>query len=170
MSTVHQQSAVVGLFEDRVDAERAVANLKRAGFRDDQIGLVARCPADQTDADKKHQGDAGLEGAGAGAAVGAMTGAAVGVAVLAGLIPGIGPAIAGGTLGAVLSSAGAGAVAGGLMGVLAGLGISEDDARLFEREVNAGKTLVSVNPDGHRAEAQAMLEAAGAVRVPTRAH
>src|SRR4051794_10056892 len=37
-----QRSTVVGVFEDRRQADQGVAELKRAGFRDDQIGVAMR--------------------------------------------------------------------------------------------------------------------------------
>ena len=37
-----QQSTIVGVFEDRQQADRAVDDLRRAGFRDDQIGVAMR--------------------------------------------------------------------------------------------------------------------------------
>ena len=39
---VNERSTVVGVFNTRADAERAVDRLHRAGFRDDQIGIAAR--------------------------------------------------------------------------------------------------------------------------------
>ena len=40
-----QQSTVVGVFDDRQQADRAVDELRRAGFRDDQIGVAMRYDA-----------------------------------------------------------------------------------------------------------------------------
>ena len=37
-----QRSTVVGVFEDRTQADRAIADLRTAGFRDDQIGVAMR--------------------------------------------------------------------------------------------------------------------------------
>jgi len=36
------RATIVGAFEHRRDAERAIEDLHRAGFRDDQIGIAAR--------------------------------------------------------------------------------------------------------------------------------
>ena len=47
-----QRSTVVGVFEDRRDADQAVAELKRAGFRDDQIGVAMRHAEGSTEAAK----------------------------------------------------------------------------------------------------------------------
>src|SRR4051794_7655394 len=45
-----QRSTVVGVFEDRRHADQAVADLKKAGFRDDQIGVAMRHTEGPTDA------------------------------------------------------------------------------------------------------------------------
>ena len=37
-----QQSTIVGVFDDRLQADRAIDELRRAGFRDDQIGVAMR--------------------------------------------------------------------------------------------------------------------------------
>eukprot|EP01136_Pigoraptor_vietnamica_P010386 Opistho-1_new@47952 len=43
MTTSSTGGTTVGVFETRAAAERAVADLKAAGYRDDQIGLVGPC-------------------------------------------------------------------------------------------------------------------------------
>ena len=40
MATSKKRNTVVGVFEDRQHANMAIDELKRAGFRDDQIGIV----------------------------------------------------------------------------------------------------------------------------------
>src|SRR5438552_2385349 len=120
----------VGVFENRADAERAIADLHRAGFRDSQIGIIARekgkvtkkTPAGETYAE---------EGGAAGAVAGAGVGALVGLGILSGVIPAIGPAIAGGTLGVILSNALGGAAIAGIAGALIGWGIPEDEAKYY---------------------------------------
>ncbi len=156
-----QRATVVAVFEDHDEANRAVDELRRAGFRNDQIGVASRDPKN---------GAAGLNPA-AGAAVGAATGAvagagiggAVALGILAGVIPGIGPAIAAGTLGVILANAAGGAAIAGIVGALIGLGVSEEDAKHYESEFKAGRTIVTVhNADGRYAEAWAILVRHGA--------
>src|SRR3954447_22739591 len=124
-----QRSTVVAVFEDRRDADQAVADLKRAGFRDDQIGVAMR----HTEGSTGGAGEAGdtyaEEGAGTGLLAGLGLGALAGLGVLAGVIPVVGPAIAGGTLGILLSNAAAGAAVAGLSGALIGYGIPEEEAK-----------------------------------------
>jgi hypothetical protein len=86
----------------------------------------------------------------------------VGLAAL--LIPGVGPFIAFGALGAALTGAVAGAVVGGISAALIDFsGIPEDDARAYEQQVHAGKTLVAVKArDEDALEVRRVLAAAGA--------
>src|SRR4051794_19269469 len=109
MATATTRGTTVGVFRTREAADRAVADLKKAGYRDDQIGLVGKDTSGKTvKTDGSGHTNAG-EGAAIGAAAGAATGAAIGVGVLAGVIPVIGPVLALGTLGTVLLNAAGGA-------------------------------------------------------------
>lgn len=144
---------VVGAFTDATQARQAVNALKEAGYREDQIGVVSQQADGSTSAGK---GDKVEEGAMAGAATGAGLGALWGLGILAGVIPGIGTAIAGGTLGVLLSSAAAGAAAAGIGGALAGMGVSDDDAKYYEGEYQAGRTIVTVEAP-NPTEAQRIL-------------
>ena len=101
--------------------------------------------------------------AGEGAAVGAVWGGLVGLAAL--LIPGIGPFVAGGALFAALTGAVTGAVVGGITAALVDFGgISEEEARGYETQVHAGKTLVAVKArDEDAVEVRRVLVNAGAL-------
>src|SRR5262245_34838577 len=122
MVTTHHNT-VVGVFDDHTKAREAIGDLKSAGFRDDQIGVVSH---DKDRGDEGTEGDAVASGALAGAAAGAGLGAAWGLGIMAGLLPAIGPVIAGGTLAAILASAATGAAAAGLVGALIGMGLSKE--------------------------------------------
>jgi hypothetical protein len=136
-----------GLFSTREAADRAIAELKAAGYKNDQIGLVYKNAGGST---TKLDG-AGVpdtkapEGAAIGAAAGAAGGAAVGAGILAGVIPVIGPVLAVGTLGTILLNAAGGAAIAGIAGALIGWGVPEEDAKYYESEVGAGKFLVTVD-------------------------
>ncbi len=114
-------SAIVGVFENKRQAQRAIDELRQAGFAEDQIGVVAR-DADVRDDVRQGTPDSNETYAGEGAAIGAASGAGLGalwgLGIAAGALPAIGPVIAGGTLAAVLASAAVGVVAGGFVGVL----------------------------------------------------
>jgi uncharacterized protein (TIGR02271 family) len=133
-------TTVVGVFQHRHDAQACVNELKRSGFRDDQIGIISR--------DRGTEGGDGDTKAGEGAAIGAATGAGVGalwaVGIAAGILPAIGPAIAGGIFASILASAAGAAAVGGIVGALVGLGIPEEEAEFYESEVKAGRTIVTV--------------------------
>src|SRR4051794_29058503 len=101
--------ATVGVFQTRDAAERAVAELRAAGYRDDQIGLVARDSGGNTVRTDGAGDTHAVEGAAVGAATGAGALALGSLAVTFGVIPVIGPILAVGPLAAALISAGAGA-------------------------------------------------------------
>jgi len=167
---MNNRPTVVGVFDNRADAERAVNELHRAGFRDDQIGYATR-------GDDVRTGGRAIEGtdtgeAGTGAATGALGGGVVGGilgALATGLIPGIGPVIAGGILAGVLGGVAVGAATGGLFGALVGsMDVPEDEARYYDQEFQSGRTVVTVKADGRYDEAHDILERAGAYDFQTR--
>jgi uncharacterized protein (TIGR02271 family) len=170
MATAQQRTTtVVGVFEDQHRADQAVAQLKRAGFREDQIGVAFRHNEGTTQTtsseDVAHSSEHGTH-TGTGAMTGVLTGlglgALAGMGVLSGVIPVIGPAIAGGTLGIILSNAAAGAAAAGLAGALVGSGIPEHEADYYNNEFEAGRTIVTVHAGDRAAEASAILRQYGA--------
>lgn len=150
MAKTTTDTTTVGVFETRAAAERAVADLRAAGYRDDQIGLVAK---DERGKTVRTDGAGEANNAGEGAVIGAAAGAgamALGsLAVSFGVIPVIGPILAVGPIAAALISGAAGAAAGGVAGALIGWGIPEEDARYYEEEVKAGRYLVTVTGDRH---------------------
>jgi hypothetical protein len=154
MTTASNQTVVLRMFADREAARQAVAELKRVGFTDDQIGVMTRDERGGTES-------AVLGGAGIGAAAGASIGALWALGMMAGMLPAIGPVVAGGWLMSILASAGGTAAVGALVGALVGLGVPEDDARYYEGEVTAGRTLVTVRAQGRLGEAMAILNRFG---------
>ena len=152
------RTTAIAIFDDRTQAQRAIEQLKRAGFTEKEIGVTAR-DTGEADGDvvDRGKGTHAKEGAIAGVAAGAGVGALWGLGILAGVLPGIGTAIAGGTLAAILSSAAAGAAAAGLAGTLIGLGIPEEEAKYYDREFQAGRVLVTVGAGRRVQEAQAIL-------------
>ena len=168
MNTTTDRATIVGVFEDRAHAQQAINDLKRAGFRDDQIGVTSRDAARTGDGDGDDGDNYAAEGGMTGLATGAGIGALWGLAVVSNVLPGIGPAIVGGTLAAILSSAAAGAAAAGLAGMLIGLGIPREEAEFYEGEFRAGRTLVTVKAEGKGAEAQSILRRNGGYDITTR--
>jgi len=163
-------AAVVGVFDDYRLAEEAVRELRQAGFRDDEIGILSRTvQTSETGVVNDPTHSRWEEGAGIGAAAGAITGTGLGLAVAAGLIPGVGPAIAGGALAAMLASAGAGAAVGTVLGALIGLGIPEEESQFYESEFKAGRTLVTVRAGSRNDDAWRILRRHGAHEAATSA-
>jgi uncharacterized protein (TIGR02271 family) len=165
-----QRTTVVGVFEDRRQADKAVSELRQAGFRDDQIGVAMR--GTEMDSGTSTTTKAGDTYAGEGAIAGILTGlglgALAGLGVLSGVIPVIGPAIAGGTLGVILSNAAVGGGLVGLVGALVGAGVPEEEATYYHEEFQAGRTIVTVTADGRSAEATTILRRNGAYDMSTR--
>ena len=145
MATATVHDTTVGVFATKSAADKAVADLRAAGYRDDQIGLVGKNASGKTvktdGAGETHAG----EGAALGVAAGAGAMALGSLAVSFGVIPVIGPILAVGPLAAALISAAGGAAAGGVAGALIGWGIPEEDAKFYEGEVSAGRYLVTVD-------------------------
>lgn len=161
--TQPKRSTVVGVFENREEAQKAVNELRRAGFREDEIGVIAQ---NRDENRKEAQNDDRSNQAGTGAATGAVAGAGIGalwaLGISAGMLPAVGPIIAGGLLASVLASAAGTAVAGGIIGALIGLGIPEEEAHYYEGEFKAGRTIVTVKTDTRYDEARSILQRYGA--------
>ena len=161
---------VAGLFGSRDAAERAIMDLKNAGFSGSDIGIAMRDRNAQgelvTDTGT-HAAEGAVGGALAGGALGGILGFLVGAGALA--IPGVGPVVAGGMLasafglagGTAIAGAGIGAATGGIVGALVGLGIPDEETKYFEHGFNAGGVLVTVKSDSRLAEAVNILERNG---------
>lgn len=144
----------VGVFGTRAAAEQAVADLRAAGYRDDQIGMVGKNADGKTVSTGAARDSKAAEGAAVGAAVGAASTAAVGAGIMAGVIPVIGPVLALGPLAVTLLNAAGGAAAAGLAGALVGAGIPDEDAKYYEGEVTAGRYIVTVDAGNRAADAR----------------
>jgi hypothetical protein len=156
-----KSSTIVGVFEDRTHANKAITELHQAGFNQSQIGVAMQhAEGVGNDTGTEHDSHAG-SGALAGALTGLGLGALAGLGVLAGVIPVVGPAIAAGTLGVILSNAAAGAGIAGLVGALVGAGIPEHEAKYYQGELEAGRSIVTVNAAGRADEATSILRGCG---------
>lgn len=159
--------SVVATFDTTAKADAALANLYNQGFSRDQISLLV-----SDDARAKHfnieKKTKAPEGAAAGAAIGGTTGAiAAGLTTAAGvIIPGLGFAAAGPIV-AALVGAGAGGAGGTLVGGLAGLGFSEHEAKLVERELSKGNIAIAAETEdrGAATRAKQVFEHAHATNV-----
>jgi len=143
-----KNTAVFGIFNSRMAAERGIDNLMVAGFRSDDISVLAS-DQESTKELATEKNTKAPEGATTGAATGGVVGGTLGL--LAGIgslaIPGVGPLIAAGPIMATLAGLGVGAAAGGIIGALVGMGIPEYEAKRYEGRVKNGGILVSVHCD-----------------------
>jgi uncharacterized protein (TIGR02271 family) len=168
MKKPYDRTVAIGVFDDRRRAQEAIQELKRNGFRDDEIGVVAKHDEDWPEELEHHEGSHAGTGAGAGAAAGLGLGGLWGLGIVAGALPAIGPAIAGGALASILTSAVAGAAAGGVVGGLIGLGIPKEEAEYYEEEFNRGRIIVSVKAGSRYDEARNILQRFGAYDIQSR--
>jgi hypothetical protein len=143
-----KNTAVFGICRSISQLEQTVDELKRAGYRNDDISVLF--PDKESTRDFAHEKNTKApEGAAAGAGTGAILGGTLGwlVGIGALAIPGLGPFIAAGPIMAALAGAGVGGTVGGITGALVGLGIPEFEAKRYEGMVKSGGILLSVHAD-----------------------
>jgi hypothetical protein len=153
------EGVVVQSFRTEDDAIDAIQRLQSAGFTNDQVSVIARDKnvsrhvADDT-------GTAAEEGAVTGAVAGGVLGGVA--ALIAGAsavaIPGVGLAIGG-----PIAAAIAGAAGGGLIGGLVGMGIPEEEAKVYNERLEAGDIVVSVVAGNREREAREILHGDGVI-------
>jgi hypothetical protein len=165
---------VVGLFEDRADAQNALDALVDRGFTRDQVSVAAsdvpgvQGPETHVVTDERPSGAGAAVGAVGGAMVGGGAGLLVGLGAL--VIPGLGPLVAMGPLVTTLAGMAAGTVAGGLLGALVDLGIPKEEAEVYVEGVRRGYILVTLRTSDEDADtAASVMRANGAVDVKERA-
>ncbi len=176
VTTTNTTGTVVGVFTSEMMAQNAITNLQAAGFDPNTIGVIARnnkSVDNITSTTGTKAGEGAASGAVTGGVLGGLAGLLVGLGAL--VIPGVGPVIAGGALATALGSAGAtaaataatgaaiGVVGGGIVGGLIGLGIPENEARIYNEHFMAGDILVSIAAGARAAEAQNIMMQSGAV-------
>ncbi len=140
--------AVIGVFENKRQAEQAIQSLRQQGFGTEEISIVAK---------KGDKGGSGYvedditDGALTGGTLGGIGGLILGAGALA--IPGVGPIIAAGPIAAALG----GAVAGGVAGGLIDWGIPADVSERYEQEVAQGGVLAVVSTTGQKVNQAAQI-------------
>jgi hypothetical protein len=158
---------VVGVFDDRVDAEEALQALKDAGFEPDQVSVVMlQTPRPAHDVPHGIHVDE-TTGILAGGALGGLAGWLIGATSVA--VPGLGALLAAGALVGALGGAGIGAATGGIIGHLIDEGLSHEEAGYYHERVRHGAALMTVRAEGSRAdEAHALIHRLGAHDYHTR--
>jgi hypothetical protein len=143
-----KNTAVFGIYPDRIRAGEAVDRLMDSGFRTEDISVLMQDNVGTKDfAHEKHTKapEGTTTGVVAGGAIGGTLGLLAGIGALA--IPGLGPFIAAGPIMATLAGIGSGGVVGGIIGALVGMGIPEFEAKRYEGRIKDGGILVSVHCD-----------------------
>lgn len=156
------RNMVVGVFDEYAQAKVAVDRLWHAGFAHEEVGIAG--PGEPVREAQTAEGkveDTAARGAVTGAIAGGGVGAVAG-ALATGLIPGIGPVVAGGLLLGIITGAAAGAAGGTFLGPFIALGFTEEEARYYEKEFHAGRTIVTVRADARVADAVTILRGCGA--------
>ncbi len=157
----HYHHRATGIFTTQAETQRAIEALRNAGINMDDVSVIVKDNDQLSDRDdgqvrQVHPDQVGNKadegaatGAATGGALGAITGLFVGLGTLA--IPGIGPVLLAGaaatTLVTTLAGTAIGAAAGSLIGALIGLGIPEEQARIYSERISRGEYLVIVDGD-----------------------
>ena len=147
---------VVGIFQSRMDAERARLNLHLLGVDNDKIATLSpgtthrQVQASVRMSDSEAPGMGAALGGTVGGAVGAASGASLAAAVTSLFVPGVGPVFIAGVLGAMLFGA-SGALAGAFVGnalenELAS-GLPHDDLYVYEDALRKGHSVLLVAAD-----------------------
>ncbi|NVN86376.1 MAG: hypothetical protein HXX15_09850 [Rhodopseudomonas sp.] len=142
------------LFDDVIEAQRAIHRLRQAGVEHDEISLVAN------NSDKWFAPDlkgAAEKGAAVGAGFGGFGGLLVGLGLLA--VPGIGEVVAVGWLAAALTGAVAAGAAGSVIGMLAETGVATNEAEVYAESIRRGGSLVTARvEEAERSRLEAELD------------
>ena len=168
----------IGLFKSTAAAEGAINELKAMGVDESNISYVYVTSEGKTmasDASEgtitEHESTGGnmATGAAGGAATGAVVGAIAGLVVANGILPGIGTLFVAGPLAAALGLTGAaattaagvltGVAAGGIIGALSNIGLSDDEAKMYDDRIKNGDVLVATTAD---ADVKGVFEKNGA--------
>ncbi len=148
-------TTTLGLFRNQKDVENAINELGENGFSSKDISIVMK---DQGVAKvlAKNTGTNVAGGLATGVATGGVLGGVAGLLVGIGaiIIPGLGGVLIAGPIAVALGLTGAtastvtgaltGALAGGLLGGLIGLGLPEQEARIYETDIKQGAILLGI--------------------------
>lgn len=147
----NETQRAVGTFASRPEAEKALYELRDAGFNMDKVSIVvknAEGGQQVSGADyEKSNSEQAKGGAKAGATAGGVTGGIIGLLPSLGVlaIPGVGPiAEIGVILANTLIGGGIGAASGGLLGALIGWGVPEERAKYYDERLSQGHYVVLV--------------------------
>ncbi len=167
LSTMGRENAmktVAAIFPSLSEAGEAYSDLKNIGVPQEDISLIAGNEASLHDEYLEKSSKASASTL-AVAASDASLGGGIGILamLIAFAIPGVGPIVALGPMLTVLGAMGIGAAAGGLIGAFHNMGISHEEAPLYEEAVRRGAVMVAARIDERlEEEAVAALKRHGA--------
>lgn len=148
---------LVGVFHSVTEVVEVIGELKKHGYRSDEISIIAKDEREmkdverQTDMEYENQLESGITaGLTTGGILGGLTGLLVGLGAL--VIPGVGPIIAAGPIAATLGGAVLGASAGGLTGALISAGVPEEYVTQYDRYLSEGNIIVLVDAHVERSQ------------------
>ena len=169
---------VLGVFDNRTQAEKAINDLGNSGFNSKDISIVMKDTVEgqhMADSTGANMAEGAVSGAATGGVIGGIAGLLMGIGAIT--IPGLGPLLIGGPIAAALGLTGAaattvtgaatGAVAGGLLGALMGLGLPKEKAEVYQQRIEQGAILLAVPTTGNESNAKNILETSGASDVTT---
>lgn len=165
---------VLGIFSNRDEANDAVEALRKADYKPADISIVMKEGEEKeevVESTGEHVVKGATSGAVTGGVIGGIAGLLIGIGAIA--IPGVGALLIGGPLATALGLTGAaattvsgavtGVLAGGLVGALVGLGVPEEQAKVYEERIREGGILLAVSAkDGKEDEVLKMMEEHGA--------
>ncbi|HZG74131.1 MAG TPA: general stress protein [Chondromyces sp.] len=139
---------VIGVYENEQEAAKVVEDLKKKGYRTEEISVIAKNTeelSEITQEIKPSTKDGAIAGAATGGAIG-MAGVVAGLSAV--LIPGFGAVLAAGPILTTIGGAvvGASSGAGGLKHALIETGVPADEAERYSDDVQSGKILVFLQP------------------------
>jgi hypothetical protein len=153
-----EKKIIGGVFKDQFDAVNVIEQLERNGYNRKDISIFAKDDGiseaieEKTDIEvsgdskkKNNRGEKAGKGFGIGAGAGAVLGGIAGLGLLA--IPGAGPIVAAGPIAAAIEGGLIGAGGGGLVGAMTGAGLTEDQAKEYDKYLNEGHIVILVEAD-----------------------
>ncbi len=155
---------ITAVFDSHSTAKQAFDRLFTAGFEPRRMSVLMAeevrqlVRARQEDSPLHEPSTETVRATGIGAALGGSLAALAAAAIS---LTGVGLVVAG-PLAAALGGAAAGATAGGFLGSLVGMGVNDDVARTYVRDLQGGSVLLGVDcPPAETARARAILREAG---------
>jgi len=147
-NTQKNNQTIIGVFESRSSAEKAVQTLRQQGFSNEEINIISK---KQSQDDTGEVDDDIMDGTLTGGTIGGIGGLLLGAGAL--MIPGIGPILAVGPIAAAIG----GAVAGGITGGLIDWGIPSQESQHYEQEVVHGSVLAIIRTDAAKVDSVAQI-------------